>query len=147
LQAAIEGRAPVKQPVAERPAAPPVTAIDPDRVQGFEATLGREARDLLLALLIDNTLRVPARIREMADAGRLDQVRLEAHGLRGAAASVGAYRLIDILMQIELGAADQLVSEALLSRLDAAANEVASSARLVLLTSNEAKELSLSSSN
>ncbi len=147
LQAAIEGRAPVKQPVAERPAAPPVTAIDPDRVQGFEATLGREARDLLLALLIDNTLRVPVRIREMADAGRLDQVRLEAHGLRGAAASVGAYRLIDILMQIELGAADQLVSEALLSRLDAAANEVASSARLVLLTSNEARELSLSSSS
>lgn len=126
---------------AERP------AIDPDRVRGLEATLDRQARDLLLTMLMGDAEEAPQRIREHMAAGRIDQARREAHGLRGAAASVGAHRLVDALMQIELGAANQEVSETLLARLDEAAIDVVSAARSMLETSDDPREVSLSSSN
>ena len=147
LRAAIEGAVPEERLTADNAATPRSTAIDGERVTGFEATLGREARDLLLSLLIDDATAVPQRIRAMVAAGRLDQAKLEAHGLRGAAASVGANRLIEILMQVELAATDQDIGEALLARLDVAAADVAACAGSMLDRSYGDRELSLSSSN
>jgi PAS domain S-box-containing protein len=147
LRAAIEGGVPDERLAADGAVTPRSTAIDGERVTGFEATLGREARDLLLSLLIDDATAVPERIRAMVAAGRFDQAKLEAHGLRGAAASVGAYRLIEILMQVELAATDQDIGEALLSRLDIAAADVATCAGSMLDGSYGDRELSLSSSS
>lgn len=147
LRAAIEGRTTANPPQTDRAILFMPAAIDPDRVAGIEATLGADARDLLLQMLIDDTTSAPPRIREMVAVGRSDQAKFEAHRLRGAAASVGAYQLVDILMQVELDATNQEIAEALLSRLELAANEVASSARSILAASKAARELSLSSSN
>lgn len=147
LRAAIAGRAPEERLAANGMESARSMAIDPQRVIGFETTLGREARDLLLSLLIDDATGVPLRIRTMVAAGRLDHAKLEAHGLRGAAASVGAYRLVETLMQVELAATNQDIGDALLSRLDAAAAEVAACAGSMVDGSYEDRELSLSSSN
>jgi len=147
LRAAIEGRTTANPPQTDRAILFMPAAIDPDRLAGLEATLGADARDVLLQMLIDDTERVPGAIRDMVAAGRPDQARFEAHRLRGAAASVGAYQLVDILMQVELDATGQEIAEVLLSRLEVAANEVASSARSTLAASKAARELSLSSNN
>lgn len=147
LRAAIEGRTTANPPQTDRAILFMPAAIDPDRIAGIEATLGADARDVLLQMLVDDALRIPRTIREMVAAGRPDQAKFEAHRLRGAAASVGAYQLVDILMQVELDATNQEIADALLSRLEFAANEVASSARSILAASKAARELSLSSSS
>ncbi len=77
--------------------------IDPARVQALGDTLGDAGRDTLLSLLVEDARRVPPVLRDAVAGGRFDVARREAHGLRGAAASVGADALVAALLAIETG--------------------------------------------
>ena len=130
---------------ARHPAGRP--AVDAERVRGLEVALDRQARDVLLTMLMNDAAEAPRRIREHLASGRLDQAKREAHGLRGAASSVGAHRLVDALMRVELGTISQEVSDAMLARLEEAASDVVSTVRSMLESSGDPRAASLSSSN
>jgi PAS domain S-box-containing protein len=108
-------------------------AIDPGRIRALDDALGVAARNRLLGLLIDDTRRIPARMRALVTGRRMDLALREAHGLRGAAASVGATGLIAALRSIET-AGDGVIDPAHLNELDRQAGAVVEAARSVIGT-------------
>ncbi|WP_294322566.1 ATP-binding protein [uncultured Sphingomonas sp.] len=110
----------------QRPAEiPPVAGvIDPLRIRALTDALGAEQRDTLLALLIEDARRVPGRLRTLLAHGRNNLARREAHAFHGAAASMGAARLIAALAEIEGIADDATIDPQVVDRLDRCAQEV-----------------------
>ncbi|UVO51288.1 PAS domain S-box protein [Sphingomonas sp. SUN019] len=100
------------------------TAIDADRVAALTATVGVAGRDKLLALLIDDAQRRPRAIRACFEQGRYDQMAMEAHSLRGAAAIVGAETLVGTLRRLEQAIDTKQVEAAAVIAVEAAADAV-----------------------
>jgi len=110
-------------------AAPVASVIDPLRIRALTDALGAEQRDTLLALLIEDARRVPGRLRTLLAHGRNNLARREAHAFHGAAASMGAARLLAALAEIEGIADDATVDPTVVDRLDRCAQEVIDAAR------------------
>lgn len=87
-------------PAATRPPADDAP-FDVTRLTTLERTLGRANRDRLLSLLINEAQTVPKRLRDLAASGDYDLLEMEAHGLRGAAVSIGATGLAAALQRME----------------------------------------------
>jgi len=124
--AAAPDRPPMEAPVA--------SPIDPIRMQALTDVLGTEQRNTLLALLIEDARRVPERLRTLFAHGRNNLARREAHAFHGAAASMGAAKLIAALADIERIGDDAMVDPALMERLDRCAREVIDAARAAMDT-------------
>ncbi len=125
---------------ARMPPIAPVPAIDQARVQSLGDTLGIAGRDTLLSLLIEDARRLPARLRELVAERRTDLARYEAHGLRGAAASVGAISLMTVLNAIETGDRGMAIDPDLLDELDRCAQDVIDAVRSAMASSDEVAE-------
>ncbi|MBD8677606.1 ATP-binding protein [Sphingomonas sp. CFBP 13720] len=125
---------------ARMPPIAPVPAIDRARVRALGDTLGGAGRDTLLSLLIEDARRVPTRLRELVAERRTDLARYEAHGLRGAAASVGAIGLMTVLNAIETGDRGTPIDPDLLDELDRFAQDVIDAVRSVMAASDEVAE-------
>ena len=121
-------------PDQSAPSAPTADAIDPVRIRALTDALGPEQRDTLLALLIDDARRVPARLRTLLEHGRNNLARREAHAFHGAAASMGAAQLIAALAAIECIADDATIDPAVIDRLDQCAQDVIDAARAAMRT-------------
>ncbi|KQM86145.1 hypothetical protein ASE67_09820 [Sphingomonas sp. Leaf23] len=119
---------------ATAPRHPPASSqapgvIDPLRIRALTDALGAEQRNTLLALLIEDARRVPARLRTLLAHGRNNLARREAHAFHGAAASMGAAHLIAALTEIEGLADDATADPAMIDRLDQCAQEVIAAAQ------------------
>ena len=119
------------RPSTEAPVASP---IDPQRIRALTDVLGAEQRNTLLTLLIEDARRVPERLRTLLAHGRNNLARREAHAFHGAAASMGAVKLIAALAEIERIGDDATVDPALLERLDQCAGDVIEAARAAMDT-------------
>ncbi len=117
-----------------------VPAIDPARVRALGDTLGIAGRNTLLSLLVEDAGRVPRRLRELVADRRTDLARHEAHGLRGAAASVGAISLMTVLNAIETGDQGTAIDPAMLDELDRRAQDVIDAARSAMASSDDIAE-------
>lgn len=109
-------------------------ALDPRRIQSLTDALGPAQRDTLLALLIEDAGRVPARLRTLVAHGQLGLARREAHALRGAAASMGAVALIEALQVVEGAEEDATIDPAALDAIDRCAKAVIDAARRAMVT-------------
>lgn len=78
-------------PQGPPPEAPPT--LENWRIDELRAILGQERFDALVRLLIDDCRHRPRVLRASADRRDLVALRAEAHGLAGAAASIGAAAL------------------------------------------------------
>ncbi|WP_156360038.1 PAS domain-containing protein [Sphingomonas sp. Leaf10] len=118
---------------AERPSIPKpgagAGAIDPLRVRSLTDALGSAQRDTLLSLLIDDAVRIPARLRTLIAHDRLNLARREAHALRGAAASMGAIELIAALQVIEDAPDEVPIDPAALDEIERCATAVIDAAQ------------------
>ncbi len=114
---------------AGRPAMPNPDAIDRDRMQSITSALGAAQRDTLLALLIEDAARTPARLRTLVEHDRIHLARREAHALRGAAASMGAFELVAALQVIEDARDDAPIDPAALDDIDRCATAVIDAAQ------------------
>ncbi|PXA97139.1 hypothetical protein DMC47_15350 [Nostoc sp. 3335mG] len=132
LRALLNGIVPFADTPSEAPSSV-VAAIDPDRVRALGTALGTAQRDTLLALLIEDAERVPARLRTLVAADSLDLARREAHALRGAAASMGAADLIAALRVIEDASDGADIGTEALDEIDRCAQAVIASARRAML--------------
>ncbi|PCD02203.1 hypothetical protein COC42_12130 [Sphingomonas spermidinifaciens] len=92
--------------------------FDPARLQSLTTTLGIGGRATLLKLMLGEIKSTPRRIRELIDTGQNEIAGQEAHSLRGAASSVGALPLVEILHRIEAGARAGRIEPSLLDELD-----------------------------
>ncbi|MEH3038479.1 MAG: PAS domain-containing protein [Sphingomonas paucimobilis] len=110
------------------------SAIDPLRVRALTDVLGAEQRNTLLTLLIEDAQRVPGRLRTLLAHGRNNLARREAHAFHGAAASMGAAKLIAVLVEIERIADDATVDPRVMERLDECARDVIDAARAAIET-------------
>ncbi len=107
-------------------------AIDPARIRALHDALGAAQRDTLLALLIEDATRVPGRLRTLAEHGRINLARREAHALRGAAASMGAGELVAALQVIEGVGDDDRIDPAALATVERCAAAVIAAARAAM---------------
>lgn len=110
----------------------PRAAIDSDRVRALTDALGSEQRDTLLKLLIADAGRVPARLRVLLEQGQNGLARREAHGLQGAAASMGAADLVDALRAVQGISDGVLVDPAIIDRVDRSAQQVIDAAHTAM---------------
>ena len=113
---------------------PSTSPIDPLRIRALTDVLGAEQRDTLLTLLIEDARRVPERLRTLFAHGHNNLARREAHAFRGAAASMGAVKLIAALSEIEQVGDDAAVDPAVMERLDQCAREVIDAANAAMRT-------------
>lgn len=111
---------------------PAAGAIDPFRIRALTDALGADQRDTLLALLIEDAQRVPGRLRTLLAHGRNDLARREAHAFHGAAASMGAAKLMMALAEIEGIADDATIDPTAVDRLNQCAQEVIDAARAAM---------------
>ena len=82
--------------------APPGSVFDDAYVGELRAALGPDRVDQLLDLLDRECVDRPAAIRGLVEAGAIDRVRREAHGLKGAASGMGAVGLARVAERLEL---------------------------------------------
>lgn len=68
----------------------------------LRAAIGSDRVDQLLELMDRECVDRPVVIRELVRAGAIDQVRREAHGLKGAASGLGAVALARVAQRLEL---------------------------------------------
>ena len=78
-----------------------VPALDEDHIGRLRAALGPNRLQTLLDLFRAELDHRPDRLRDHLLAGRLDQAKVEAHSLKGAALSVGASQLGQAALAIE----------------------------------------------
>ena len=78
-------------PKSPQPPVPPT--LEDWRIDELRETLGQARFDTLVRLLIDDCRDRPRRLRASAERQDLIALRAEAHGLAGAAASIGASAL------------------------------------------------------
>lgn len=104
--------------------------FDSDLIAELDRSVGAANRNALLFELAAWTEQVGDRIHALIVAGDLKGARQEAHLLRNATARVGAFRLIDCLLQVELYAGTQLTDAVFAAKLAAAVDEFVQHARL-----------------
>ena len=91
-------------------------AIPPVELDGFRAQMREAGAEEAVDMIVDTYLAdAPARAASLASAlasGEAAGIQREAHALKSASASLGAVRLAEVLLQIELAAIDGRVSDA-----------------------------------
>ena len=97
--------------------------VDGAQVAALEAALGRAGRDRLLGLIAEHARSGGRAVADAAAAGDEARARREAHGLRGAMASVGAAALTAVLRDIEHEGPDAPRLDALARAAEAVARE------------------------
>ncbi|GHH15011.1 hypothetical protein GCM10008023_17330 [Sphingomonas glacialis] len=104
--------------------------FDDDLIAELDRSVGAAGRNALLSELADWTEKIGDRLDLLIGAGDLKGARQEAHLLRNATARVGAFRLIDCLVEVELYAGVQLTEAVFASKLAGAVEEFVQHARL-----------------
>lgn len=92
----------------DRPAAAPV--LDRARLAALRETAGQDGEafvETLITLFLDEAQALLASLRQAAAGGDLDRAMRDAHGLKGAAANIGALELAGLAAELEARAAPQ----------------------------------------
>ena len=105
--------------------------FDPDLITELDQSIGLQGRNALLLELADWTEQVRGALHRLIGIDDLRGARQEAHSLRTAASRVGAFRLVDCLLQVELYVGAHFSEAIFDSRLAGAVEEFVQQARSV----------------